>query len=110
LPESGTAFDEAWAQAMPGFIACSEQAAAAKRGGTIWVDVRFPSTGKPTWRLRASRGIAESDKRCVTAVIRKDLMPALVGSYKVVTAPAVTRQLSIGKANDRKVQRGGTWL
>jgi hypothetical protein len=90
------ALEQALDEAASAVEECSAKAKAGARSGTIWVDVLFPSNGKPRWKLRKSPELTAADASCIGRVISKNVLPALVGNYEAVEEPIATKELSLG--------------
>jgi hypothetical protein len=91
---SSEALDRAWARTEGSFQKCSDQMARGGRAGAAWIDVLFPSRGKPTFEVRTSPNVTAADRACVSRVVSRSLMPAL--GYHYVAEPIRTLEVSLG--------------
>jgi hypothetical protein len=98
IRHSDEALEHAWEVSASALDECSAKAMAGARAGTIWIDVLFPSKGKPTWKLRKSPQLTAADASCIHSVVSKHVLPALAGTYRAVEEPITTKELSLGGA------------
>jgi hypothetical protein len=94
---------ENWTMAADALAACSAKTAAAGRAGTLWVDFAFPAFEwweyrAPTWTVRRSTGLIDTDEACVRAVVTQRVLPGMLHKTLVSQGETVTEEVGLGTA------------
>jgi hypothetical protein len=99
--EVGQVLDDVWAKSTSEFGACSAKADAAKRAGTVWIDLVFPKfeypySRKPRLTLRKSPGLLATDAMCVRAVVARKVLPGMTNISLYSRGDTLTKAIALG--------------